>query len=351
MFLPVDHSKHRSVMPHGSSIRESDWLILASFWHPVALARDIADKPVAARLLDVDLVIWRTSGGISVARDACPHRGAQPSRGRIKGDLLVCPMHGLHFDGAGQCRRIPSIADPNAHIPPTLHLNMVRSEIHYGIVWACLSGEPVWPLPRWDGIDNPDLEKVYFGPETWKASAGRHVENFNDLSHFPWVHIDSFGGDPDEPVPPYEVEHTAYGLTFWTLYTEHFNRFPDGVPGDQRDVIYRYELTFPFSTMLKIEPTGSNYIQYFADVASPVSAGESLIFQLFTDTTGAPDIALWSKDQSTINREDRPLVEGQWPKELPLDVRDEMHIPADRMSIEYRRALAAKFGLGAPAAR
>ncbi len=43
------------------------------------------------------------------------------------------------------------------------------------------------------------------------------------------------------------------------------------------------------------------------------------------------------------------VFEGQRPAELPLDLRAEMHIPADRMSIEYRRALATKFGLGAPA--
>jgi hypothetical protein len=131
-------------------------------------------------------------------------------------------------------------------------------------------------------------------------------------------------------------------------YTEGFNRFDDGVPGDTRDVTYRYELTFPFATLLKVEPKGSSYVLYFADVASPVSAHETRIFQLFTDTTGDPDVEFWQRDQRTINGEDLPLVEGQFPVELPLDVRDEMHIPADRMSIEYRRALAGKFGLGAP---
>jgi vanillate O-demethylase monooxygenase subunit len=349
MFLPADNSKHRSPVPRDTEIRESDWLILSSFWHPVAFAHDVGETPVAARLLDVDLVVYRTSAGISVARDVCPHRGTRLSRGRIIDDRLVCPMHGLFFDGAGQCRRVPSIADPNAHIPPSFRLQSVMTEIRYGIVWACLSGEPAWPLPRWDGIEDPSLEKLYFPTDVWRAAAPRHVENFNDLAHFPWVHVDSFGGDTDDAIAPYEVEHTPYGLTFWTPYTENFNRFPDGVEGNRRDVVYRYELTFPFTTLLKIEPKGSNYVQYFADTVCPLSAHESLIFQVCTDTTGAPDVAFWSNDQQTINREDRPLVEGQYPRDLPLDVRDEMHIPADRMSIEYRRALVGKFGLGAPA--
>ena len=43
MFLPTDSSKHRSPVPADTRIRESDWLILSSFWHPVAFARDVAD--------------------------------------------------------------------------------------------------------------------------------------------------------------------------------------------------------------------------------------------------------------------------------------------------------------------
>jgi len=49
-----------------------------------------------------------------------------------------------------------------------------------------------------------------------------------------------------------------------------------------------------------------------------------------------------------INNEDQPLVESQYPQELPLDLREEINIPADRMSLAYRKALAEKFNLGAP---
>ena len=69
---------------------------------------------------------------------------------------------------------------------------------------------------------------------------------------------------------------------------------------------------------------------------------------MVTDTTGDPDPALWTHDAHVINAEDKPMVEEQHPEDLPLDLRDEIHIPADRLSIEYRRALVSKFGLGAP---
>ena len=44
------------------------------------------------------------------------------------------------------------------------------------------------------------------------------------------------------------------------------------------------------------------------------------------------------------------MVEEQKPEDLPLDLTAEMHIPADRVSLAYRRGLVDRFGLGAPIA-
>jgi len=348
MFLPTNSSSTSSELPRGCTFRPSDWDVLSRFWHPVAFAHEIGDAPVAARLLDVDLVIWRSGSGISVARDICPHRGTRLSAGRVDGDQLICPMHGLHFDGSGQCTKIPSNPDQAARTSPRLRLRTLRVEQRYGIVWTCLADEPTWPLPDWPGIRDPKLRKVYVPSGTWRAAASRHVENFNDVAHFPWVHKGTFGGNEADRIPSYEVIDTDYGLSFELGYDEGGNRFPDDVPGDTRHVVYTYELTFPFSTIIIIRPNDSWYVQYFADTVCPVSAHETRIFQVATDTTGAPDEDFLIKESLMINDEDKPLVESQHPEDLPLGIMDEVHIPADRMSVAYRRALVEKFGLGAP---
>jgi hypothetical protein len=41
-----------------------DWEILAQYWHPVAFSSDDAHEPVKVKLLDVDLVVYRTSKGV-----------------------------------------------------------------------------------------------------------------------------------------------------------------------------------------------------------------------------------------------------------------------------------------------
>lgn len=347
MFQKADNSPAHLPLPRNATIPESDWRILAGFWHPVAFAHDVTDKPLHAKLLDLELVVYQTASGIAVARDLCPHRGARLSLGRVVNDRLVCPMHGLNFDHEGKCTRIPSVGDAGIVIPAKLCLQSYLTEVRYGIVWTCLNGQPAWPLPVWDGIANPGYKKLYMPNDTWLTSAPRHVENFNDIAHFPWVHTKSFGGEEDATCKPYKVDQTDYGLSFAVEYDESFNRFPDGVQGDRRRVRYTYELTFPFSTIIKVAPMESNFVHYFGDTVCPVSANESKIFQLCTDTTGDPDRGLWLKDGIIINSEDKPIVESQHPEDLPLDLRDEAHIPADRMSLEYRRTLVKKFGLGA----
>ena len=89
--------------PDSSAYGRGDWHALAGFWHPVATSAEVTDQPVSAQLLDTPVVLYRTRGGISVALDRCPHRGARLSRGWLREDRLICPYHGLHFDGAGAC--------------------------------------------------------------------------------------------------------------------------------------------------------------------------------------------------------------------------------------------------------
>ena len=351
MFLATDHSKHTDpALPRGCTFQPAEWHILAAFWHPIAYSHEVTDKPVSARLLDVDLVLYRTSSGITVAKDLCMHRGTKISLGRLSDDRLVCPMHGLQYDHEGVCRKIPSIADPNAKIPDKLRLQTYQSVERYGVIWTCLKDEAVWPLPEWPALEHSGWKIMHVPRDTWHAAASRHVENFNDLAHFPWVHGGTFGDEIDATVPPYEVEATDFGLRFVYPYLEGGNRFPDpeGAGLENREVVYTYELTYPFSTLIEVDVLNSGFTHYFHDTVSPASATETRIFQILTDTTGDPETARWLADALHINGEDKPLVEGQHPEELPLDLREEVHIPADRMSLAYRKAMATRFGLGAP---
>jgi vanillate O-demethylase monooxygenase subunit len=323
-----------NLYPADSTFTQSDWDILSTYWHPVALSEDVNDqKPFAARLLDVNLVLYRLDARLTVGIDHCPHRGTRLSLGRIDDGRLICAYHGLEFDGRGVCTRIPG--DPRTgRIPDRFKIATFLTEERYGLIWVCLSGEPAVPIADWsvleqDGNQRGSLQAV------WNASAPRHVENFNDLAHLSIAHTATFG-DGDRPqVPPYEVEPRPHGLYFdVTLPMLDGSVFRDEL--HHKDVRSEYEVTFPFSTRLTLHYTKG--IEHICDVASPVSAGRTRIFILKSrDHDQDKSLADWIKFQDAVNEEDRAMVESQTPVTIPLNRGVEWHLASDALSVAYRK--------------
>src|SRR5262245_66422421 len=110
MFIPLDSKPDTGLRPSHSQIRARDWAILADHWYPVAIAAEIGDGPFAAKLLDVELVLYRGAAGtLTIALDLCPHRHIRLSTGRVVDGMIECPFHGLRYDATGQCRLVPAI--------------------------------------------------------------------------------------------------------------------------------------------------------------------------------------------------------------------------------------------------
>lgn len=70
-------------------------------WYPFAASENIAKRPVRATVAGVELVAWRAADGtLAAGPAACPHLGADLSTGTLDCGTLICPWHGLRFDGA-----------------------------------------------------------------------------------------------------------------------------------------------------------------------------------------------------------------------------------------------------------
>lgn len=199
-----------ATLPRGCTYSESDWQALAPFWYPIAFSNEVVNKPYPARLLDERVVVYRLSdGSLAAARDICQLRGVPISLGHIEGDEIICKYHGLRYNPDGRCTCIP--AHPNGAISPRLRLQMFQVQERYGLVWVRLTNNGPKSLPEMTEWDDPDY--VQFLPDSVpiEASAGRQIEGFLDVSHFPFVHKESFG-EPDNPiVPDYSVTTTSHG--------------------------------------------------------------------------------------------------------------------------------------------
>lgn len=344
----VERSRHPAKMPDPCTFSPREWEVLSGFWYPVAWGAEAADDPIGATLLDEDLVIYRTSGGVVVARDLCLHRGSRLTLGSIEGNELVCRYHGWRYGGDGRCTRVPS-QPPDRKISPRARLFTYPSVERYGLVWTCLSGEPKHDVPDWPEAEDPSYRWLNLPHQDWRTSAARQVENFLDISHFSFVHKGTFGNPDQTEMTDFDVEITPYGLRYDYNYVASN---PDFSTLGSSPTILRlmtYDLTLPFCAKLAIhypeQKQDAKHIIF--NCASPVSAKRMRIFMFlarnFDHDQPAEEVIAWD---AKIVAEDRPVVESQRPEELPIDLAEELHVQADRMTIAYRKELA-KLGLGA----
>ena len=322
--------------PRECTFTPNDWAILANMWYPLALEKDIEDRPYKTKLLDTDLVIARLGSDYVVSKDLCIHRGAPLSKGWVKDDCLVCPYHGYRFDQKGRCVLVPS--HPDWKIPSKLKLQTVLHELRYGIIWVCLSGEPTNQIPVWEPEESEEVYRRFqLGPEIWDCSAGRLIENFIDNAHFSFVHQSSFGQE-DSATMGAEYDFTQDDYTM-TMEFDYKATNPDDSPIANAAELDRHmhrTLFMPFCTRTVISyPEGREHVIHFN--IAPVSARKAQIIAVFhrnfDHDVPVEDLLAWEKK---IIYEDRAIVELQKPEEIPMDISEEVHAKADRASLALR---------------
>jgi len=313
--------------------------VLATYWHPVAYQSEVADRPLGRRLLDVRLVVFRGDGGICVARDLCAHRGASLSRGGMEGGTLVCAYHGFRYGGDGACTGVPA-QPPGIPISSKLRLQTFPTVVRYGIVWTCLRPPAAAPVPEWPDLEGPGRLNIEMPAALWKAAAPRQVENFNDVAHLSWVHDQTFGNRALPQVQDYSVVERPDALEFRITYPQIVRRRFMADAGEVTPMANIFTLHLPFATRLNLTTPEGRILDIY-DVASPEAARRTQVYMLLSRNYDLQDEAGPAIDyMNLINQEDIPVVEDQYPEDLPLDLRAEVHIAADRMSVAYRRRLA-----------
>jgi phenylpropionate dioxygenase-like ring-hydroxylating dioxygenase large terminal subunit len=319
-------------------------MIEKELWHPVALADEIAQAPRAVQLLGEGLVLWRdAAGAVQAWTDRCPHRGAQLSLGRVVpcdgGSALECPYHGWRFAAGGRSVHVPALPD---FVPPPTHRATVHAarEAH-GLVWVRLEGEG-GELPAFAAEDDARLRKIGCGPYDVETSAPRLVENFLDMAHFGFVHEGWLGARDMTAIDDYRVEATPHGLLAtgckaWQPQSTVHSTAP-------AQVEYRYEVTAPFAAVLTKVPDAASvgiegYQESIALFICPLEAERSRVWFRMATADFERDDAQLRAFQDTIFLQDKPVLESQRPRSLPLDLRAELHTAADKASSFYRRYL------------
>jgi len=212
----------------------------------------------------------------------------------------------------------------------------------YGYIWTCL-GEPTGPLFDLPEYAEPDRRNVCAATVGVRVSAPRAVENFLDMGHFPFVHTGILGAQPHTEVREYTVTLDEQRDEILSTECEFFQ--PQAAAGSSTGAMsdYTYRVPHPYCAILyKSCPIDTSRLDVIALFLQPVdeeTIRAHALVSVIDNTSSDLDIRMF---QQTIFGQDKPILENQYPKRLPLDPRAETPIRADKSAIVYRRWLRAK---------
>lgn len=346
-------ARHEDTWKHSRPLEERNYPL--NCWWVAAFSKDVNEDLIGKWLLDMPVVLFRDSKGDVIAlEDRCPHRSAPLSKGCRRGDNVECIYHGFTFNTEGECVRVPSIQGD----PPPFRVKKFPVIEQYPFVWIYL-GDP-------EAIDNTpgpmDLE--WADDESFALEAG-HInlsgnymllkENVLDLTHFGFVHANSFKitdwvdppklvGTREQPgflqrfenAPLPEIFTAPLGLKPGTaLDRDNYGSFispalqiaavdlfePNHAEGDQP--VGRFRVVHATTP---IDPTHTHYFWVIARDYGTTKE-EMAAFRDITEVGFAEDEAVIEAVQATISRDLRD----------PTDI--EVSVPADAPSMQARRAL------------
>jgi len=306
---------------------------LSCAWIAVASSDSLEEgcvRPV--KLLEEELVLWRGQGVVHAWQDLCVHRGAKLSLGKVKQGRLVCRYHGWEYDADGRCVHIP--AHPEMRPSERAKVKAFWVEERYGLIWVSLNA-PTSEIPEFKEWEDAGFRKIFCGPYHYKASAPRVVENFLDVTHFPYVHAGLLGDENKPEVSEFVAERVngkivAKDIKVW-------QPDPDGF-GKGAIVSYTYECLNPLTAKFSKRWDDKVFVGYLT--TTPVTQTETIawIWLALNYDFEVPEQKI-REFQDSIVKQDIEVVESQRPEKLPLDLSAELHLKSDRIAIAYRKWL------------
>jgi len=165
-------------------------------WYAILPSKSVVrNRILAVKRLNLDLALFRSqTGELGCVVDQCTHRGVQLSKGKVKGDCISCPFHGIEFDQNGKCKFIPangraSTADISRY---NVKQYLVREANGIIYLWYGNEEKATEDLPFFNDFVNGSY--VYSEIEDhWNSHYSRCIENQLDVVHVPIVHYNTIG--------------------------------------------------------------------------------------------------------------------------------------------------------------
>lgn len=173
-------------------------MFVRNAWYVAAFSKDVAaGKPLGRMFLGEPVVLFRTEAGeMAALQDRCSHRAMPLSSGHIDGEVIRCSYHGVEFDKRGICARIPN----QTRIPPAANVRSYPVTEKDELIWIWM-GDAAEADPDLI-VDNPEHVEDRWSWRHYnfhvKANWQLVIDNIMDLTHVPYIHARTIGGNPEQ---------------------------------------------------------------------------------------------------------------------------------------------------------
>lgn len=171
---------------------------LKDCWYVAAWSEEIeAGKPCHQQIIGEHVVLFRGDDGNVIAlNDTCPHRFAPLHMGKIIGNQIECPYHGLRFEKSGQCAFNPFDADFKSSMASVPAYPVVERD---KIIWIWLGNSERADeglIPDYGWINNEDeYTFTRFLQMRQPINYELVLDNLMDLSHGQFLHPTTLGNE------------------------------------------------------------------------------------------------------------------------------------------------------------
>jgi phenylpropionate dioxygenase-like ring-hydroxylating dioxygenase large terminal subunit len=211
----------------------------------------------------------------------------------------------------------------------------------HGVIWLA-PAEPRDGLLDVPETTDPRFTAAWLLPARSVSPAGPLADAFLDVAHVPHLHAATLGATEETEVPAYEVTTEPGGFRG---VQEQWSDDPGAERAVRRRATYLYRA--PFQLLLRLEDLDSGAVKTILFLLQPEDADSTRVYTCLllsgtggTATAPADLVAAEVALEQAVLAEDLAHHATMHSAGLPLVLRAELHVPADRLGVALRQALA-----------
>lgn len=198
--------------------------LMRRFWQPICLSEQLRDVPLAVRILNEELVVFKDGKGqIGVLQKQCCHRGASLEYGIIQECGIRCCYHGFHFDIDGTILEAPAARDKGERLAKNLAQGAYPAMERDGLIFAYMGPpESRPPFAEYDAFEKRGDTRLVAFSNIYPCNWLQVIDNIADQMHTSFLHNMPYlyNGNVPEGLPWEDVSLPSFAATPIMDYVE-----------------------------------------------------------------------------------------------------------------------------------